>query len=405
LKVLKIVGWSAGGVIAFAIVLTLIALFVNRRDAEASAAAIRFEELYRDRPFVADDDNGFVFATDFDSVPDETVARDSKVKELLEACRPESTHCAATFDASDEYFDKWMATESGLLERYRKLISHTGWREVVPEDIAAEFPPYALVMDGQKLLLLQAKTLAGKQDYAGIKALLESDIRFWRMTLASSDILISKMIAVAALKRHFEWGSLILRKLPHEHVREAVPAEWRAAISAAERSMARCWVGEWKFMSGALRTEPDLHGAEQLFQIQASINESAEYFSRLVEMLDVSLDRYESAVQEADAWASRPLLPRSIYNLTGKMLLNLNASAYIPYVRRVADIEGARRAAAAAIELHEQSVELADVAAALAASPLRNPYNNKPFAWDAATRAILFQGLQQDRRGLHRIYY
>ena len=406
MKFLRIVGWSLGGVVALAILLYAIARLVNWRDEQPSAAAIRFEELYRDRPFVADDDNGFVMVTDFDNVPDETAPRDPKVKELLEACRPpDSTRCASTFDASGEYFDKWMVTESRLLDRYGELLSRPGWREVTPEDVSAVLPPYTLVMDGQKLFLLHARSLAGKQDYAGVKALLERDIRFWRRVLASSDILISKMIAVAALRRHFEWGSLILRKLPHEHVLQAVPAEWRVAISREERSMLRCWVGEWKFASGVMRGEAPPNGTDQFFQIQASINASAEYFSRLTEMLDVPLDRYESAIQKADDWASKPRWPRSPYNLTGKILLNIGAPAYIPYVRRVADVEGVRRAAAAVIALHEHSVELADVAAALAASPHRNPYNNKPFAWDAPTRAVLFRGLQPDPRGLHRIYY
>ena len=41
----------------------------------------------------------------------------------------------------------------------------------------------------------------------------ERDLRFWRIVLQSSDILVSKMMATAMLNRHFEWGNLVLRTL------------------------------------------------------------------------------------------------------------------------------------------------------------------------------------------------
>ena len=64
------------------------------------------------------------------------------------------------------------------------------------------------------LLLLQAKVLADDGDVAAASALLASDARFWRMVHASADSLITKMIAGAALRRHFEWGNLVLRGFP-----------------------------------------------------------------------------------------------------------------------------------------------------------------------------------------------
>lgn len=54
-----------------------------------------------------------------------------------------------------------------------------------------------LTLDGQKLLLLNAKILAEHGDYVGAQSLLEEDLHFWRKVLESSDILITRMIATA----------------------------------------------------------------------------------------------------------------------------------------------------------------------------------------------------------------
>jgi hypothetical protein len=56
-------------------------------------------------------------------------------------------------------------------------------------------------MDGQKLLLLSARLKVAEGDNAGIRQLLDEDLRFWRMVLESSDTLISRMIALRAMTK------------------------------------------------------------------------------------------------------------------------------------------------------------------------------------------------------------
>ena len=419
-KALKLTGWTVGGIAALGVALYLIALAINVRDAKPSPTAVRFEQLYRDRPTIADGDNAFVYVTGFDTIDRESVDRSPEIKAFLHACRLQGTDCLAAFDASDNVFASWMATESRLLEQYRKLLTHRGWREVIPTDVAEPFPLYGSVINGQKLFLLEARSLVAAGDFAGIQSRLDDDMRFWRMVLASSDILLSKIVAASALKRNFEWGSLILRKLPPDHVSEAVPHQWRVALSDSELSMLRCFVGEWKFMTASLRKEierdeaPDgqttlaslsSFGAKPLFQMQASANQQAEYLSRIVETLSVPLDRYEAATNKIDDLATDAFPLQIIYNPVGKMALRISAPLYAPYARRVADIEGVRRAALAAATLREKYVKAADVGAALKASHQRNPYNNNPFAWDAQSGAIVFQGLETGKSGLHHIYY
>jgi hypothetical protein len=458
-RILKVIGWTAGAVAGVGIVLYLAAVAINWRDREPSAAAVRFTNLYRQRPVVADQDNAYIYVMGFAVAPGESprqmgsrrvawmqdsshgarldtakdplrkrfdyrARRPPAVPEFVDACKSGNARCAAAFAADDAVFEQWMASEGWLLERYRALIAHPGWRESVPFDVGAPLPPYALVMDGQRFLLLNARVLAERGDFAGVSKLLEEDLRFWRKVLESSDTLISKMMATAAITHHFELGSLIFRESQPGTVMSAVPANWSIAISESERSMRRCLVGEWMFMSAAMRdTDAGLDVSNDssvvartlgrviapLYQPQDSMNKNAEYLSGITELLSVPLDRYADAVNRAQEFSQRrvkeALPPHSAYNMVGQVLVGLAASDFGSYARRVGDLEGVRRAALAAVTLHAANVGVSEVAAALTASSLRDPYNNGPFSWDEKGSAIVFHGLETGERHEHRILY
>jgi hypothetical protein len=64
-RILKIVGWIAGGTLGLGVALYLVAVAINWHDREPSAAAIQFTNLYRERPTVAEEDNAFIYAMGF----------------------------------------------------------------------------------------------------------------------------------------------------------------------------------------------------------------------------------------------------------------------------------------------------------------------------------------------------
>jgi hypothetical protein len=245
MRQLKIIATLVGGLLAAVVLGYLALLFINRHDQPPSQDALHFAELYRDRPPVANADNGYLYAIDF----------------------PES---------------------GDLFDRYRGLLSHSGWRQPKPFEATARWPTHGKIPQGQELLLLRAAELADGGDIAGVHDLLAEDVRFWRMVLGSSDLLIDKMSAVVMLDRHFELANLALRRLS---------------------------------------------------------------------------------------------------------------------AKRVADVEGARRAAVLATTLRSSGVSAEDVPAQLAASEIRDPYTNGPFAWDLKEKAIVFTGLVPGERGRHDLKY
>jgi hypothetical protein len=463
-KILTVGAWILASILGLGVAAYAIAVAVNWRDQEPSAAALSLAAAHRDRPALPDADNAFIYAMGFAVSPgddprsmgskrvawmqqrqtgastapdplgervDYGLKRPAAITKLIEECQSDARACNELFSAGDGAFLDWTAAEGGLLQRYQTLIAHTGWKETVPYDLSMPMPAYARVVDGQRLLLMNARMLAKKGDHGAVKKLLEDDLRFWRTVLESSDILITRMIATGALNRHFEWGNLVLKELAPANAALAMPAQWEAALTDSERSFRRCLAGEWLFTSSLLRSLsitpywPDLamsSGEDSssldqfinglmhpLYQPQDSINAFALHYSQLAELLDAPLRNYQTALERSQAanerWQADTSRSLSLYNIVGRRVVAEGATDFGFYAARVNDIEGVRRAALTATRLRERNVPASEVAAALETASPRNPYNDRPFGWDAAQGAIVFTGLQTGPRGEHRIEY
>ena len=120
---------------------------------------------------------------------------------------------------------------------------------------------------------------------------------------------------------------------------------------------------------------------------------------------DVPLEQYEAAANRVTMLSEPVEEPFSVYNLTGRPFSRMTGD-FGTYVRRVGDIEGVRRAALLTVNLRDSNTPVSSVPAALAASPLRNPYDGQAFVWDETRGAIVFQGLEEDvERREHRLLY
>jgi hypothetical protein len=464
-KLLGLTLWLVGGAIALAVVAYLGLLAVNWRDRPPSEAALKWSAVNRDRPPVSDADNGFVYAMGFGvgrgddphtagvrrvewlgqfpddpyvPVTDDPVdtldyksGRILAVTRLSEACRPDFRECAVAMEGADEAVGKWLQTEEWLLDRYLALLERAGWLEFAPFDVRAPLPTYDMIADGQKLLLSRAWVLAGQKDAAGARQLMEKDLRFWRQVLESSDILITKMIAVASLKRHFLMGSLVLRRLPSDLAGDARPQEWTKAFTRSELSLTRCLAGELVFSSrtieqikkhgawtsvlwGEVEQKGQLDGllakaVSPMLQPQDLINQWAGVFDRILLELDVPLEEYPAALERANAIHSEgrgaaASLPK-IYNPVGDMAFRIFAVSYVGYAPRVTDLEGIRRAADLTAGLRSRNVSADEVPAQLLSSGIRDPYTGKPFKWDAKEGAVVYTGLEPGERGRQAFKY
>lgn len=60
-KIAKLLAWLIGGAIGLVVVIYLVVLAINWSDVPPSAEAVRFAQIYADRPHVSDEQNAFVY--------------------------------------------------------------------------------------------------------------------------------------------------------------------------------------------------------------------------------------------------------------------------------------------------------------------------------------------------------
>ena len=447
---MRALAWAVGALVALPLIAYLVLVAVNWNDEPPSADARHLAALIRDRPPLEDAANGYIHALgiaaaadvdpvalgsarsayietfvsppsagDYPALPgkdaDYRAARSEAVAALSSACG-EASACADALGAHPDAVASWLASERWMLERYRRMLATGAWREAVPRDAGTPLAGYQHVLEAQKLHLLAVRQEALAQDPAAVRALLEQDLVFWREAFASSDLLVSKMIAAAAIRRNLGLGNLALHQLPPERVLDAVPPSWRQPLTVAERSLARPLAGEWQVIGAALRMAmaPEAQGGRAaarvldrlqrpLYQEQATLNLFAGWLAglgRASESPYPELAQVLGDVGQPQEGASLWLRP---YNVVGRVLASVAAPAYMSYIARTADIEGQRRATLLAASLRGAGIQHEGAATAVRDAPLRSPYDDTPFEWDAAGGAVVFQGLEQGERGRHAV--
>lgn len=451
---LRVVGWLLLGAVLLLAITVGALLFLNRHDQPPSAQLQALHAAAKARPTVADADNAYIYllgmgvaqgedptaagrarlewmtsqppGTPLGPKPyDESSWRDQRseaVKALFEICRNPDAECSRALMHGDAELAVWLESEGWLLERYLALITHTQWRESIPRR-GEGFLPYQHATDGQRLLMARAWQLGGQGEAHALTELLQRDLVFWRRALAHSDLLLTKMIASTALRRHFGWGSLAIQRLPSAAAMAAIPSAWSTALTPEERSMRRSLAGEvlwmeWQVDDAFQLWQSEDHSisdsllqwmAKSLFRRQDTLNRHAILMMQQAEVLDgpvhelVSAAARQRTVAETESWPALPEAPW--YNLAGKMALAISEPAYSDYGLRIADLEGMRRLALLSVELHGHRANASALPGLLKTSAWQDPYTGKPFTWDSASGELVFEGLEPGERSRYVIPY
>lgn len=446
MRVARWLGYGLLAVVALGVVLVAI---VAWRFYVPSAGARKLNAVYAARTQVPDTDNGWVYVWGF-AAPDgadvieiahrrvawlkakqadpyletsdprgEAVGwlgtqTSAAMERLKQDCRSGvATPCARAFKEwpIDQPFN---AVETLLAKRYETLIAHRGWCETVPYDTNAPLPPYSDIIDGQRVLLLQVRAAAAAGDAIRVRDLLDRDLTFWRATLASSDLLLTKMIAVSALNYHFFFGNLALRELPIAQQSAAIPPTWRRPMSAEELSLLRGLAGEFYWIQGLLRRQ----SPEQLAELDDEMSMSEEFsvgeelleqIARRFRPVQRRLNQVADAYVMADASFAAATLNdyEAVSERVDKQTKGMGLFVMVSrYALRVATIEGVRRAALLTAELRSRGVSPEQVSAELAeASSAKNPFKPQPFDWDPTQKAVIYTGPEENRWKRHTYFY
>jgi len=407
------------------------ALLVACDSAPTTDSMATLKQVFAERPTVADEDNafldvfGFLGPADQDAHelgvrrvtwllkfhaepktagPDPAVPglvtkghRTQALNQIIDACR--AAMARACSSALDRARDTKLLSEIEpvLLQRYAALLGRRGWMEIDTVYPTSPLPSYDGTIEAQRLALIRLRQVASG-DAGKIRTSLERDLAFWRGVMASSDSLFSKVIALSAVRQHFALGSFVLHDLPADQLDRAIPESWRRPFTELERSMLRPMAGEF------MREEAQTRGSEEQLH-QAEVQGEGEVVEEPRRGLVIDLGRRNVGPPKLVDYANYYLVaanayrvPLSEYETVSKELrgkyhtVTSRGWDVTQYATRVASAEGMRRAALLALELRSKGVAPADVARQLEESTSRNPYDGKPFVWDAADQAIVFTG-------------
>lgn len=449
--VMRAAARAVAALVAFAVVAYLVLVAVNWNDQPPSADTERLLSMKHERPEVADAANGYVHVLGLAAAPDADpvalgaernaylesfvaapsggvalelpgvevdyrAARSPEVAALVEACA-ETSACLDALRAHPDVLARWMASEQWLLDRYRRMLATDRWREAMPGDIGAPMVGYGHATEVQKLFLLAVRRHALAGDPEAVRDLLQRDLVFWRRALASSDLILSKMVAVAAIKRHFALGNLALRELPPGLAATAVPPSWREPLTVAERSLARPLANEWHYASEVLRTSmsEDKGGGDSLqrlgdralrpfYQPQATLNLGAARMAGLGALSELPYPEMGAALARLVLPDDDTPIRLRSYNPIGNVIDSVaagSASSYADYIARASDLEGLRRAALLVATLRVAGIQQQDAEGAVDDAVLRNPYDGAAFEWDTGDGVLVFRGREQGERGRH----
>ena len=451
--------WATIAIVAVPVALYLFALAVNWRDQPPNAEALELAAAAAPDP-IPDSANAYVYMLGFavppvgdpaligvtradwirtlaadpelstDSDPYPGSAPDFEMPEglaaVLKACGNPDAGCVTAFEATTSGLGQQLDKQRTLIDRYRALLDYHAWRDITTGDIRSPLPPYAAASYARRLFLLDTWRLAAAGNATEVRTRLEADLAFWRMALAESDVMFGKTVAASFVSLNFLWGNLILRRLPPEQRADGVPEVWRKPLTVTERSIRRALANEWRIVNSTslFMREHELRlplaGAQQsrsvfqrvaarlelpLFKAQATINRYAAMYVKLEALLSVPYAELGAALAHAPETDEPPKGVLAVtYNVIGNALGNPEPLVTNNAVR-IADLEGARRAAVMTADLRVLKIppELAGAMIPLAAT--RDPYTGGPFAWTAEPATISFTGLERTNGTRHKFLY
>ncbi len=454
--------WTTIAVVAVPVVLYLFAVAVNWRDQPPNAEALELAAAATPEP-IPDSANAYVYllgfavprvgdpalvgatraewiralaadteidrtsdpypgsAPDFQQIPEPLAA-------VLTPCSTPDAGCVAAFEAAAGNLREQLDAQRPLIDRYRTFLGYRAWRDITTGDVRGPLASYAEVGYARRLFLLDTWLRAATGDADEVRVRLGADLALWRLVLAESDSLYSKIIAAAYVRQHFAWGNLVLRRLPEERRADGVPEAWRKTLTTAERSMRRTLANEWRVVNSSIQSmkayglaiplpakAADPRSAFEraaarlelaLLQPQATANRYAAVFAKLESVANVPYAELGAALAHAPDLDEPPTGVFAVtYNLLGNALATPETEVLADYGARIADLEGARRAAVLTVDLRILKIPAALAGAMIPLAAVRDPYTGGPFGWTPEPAMVSFTGLERGPGALHTFLY
>lgn len=338
-------------------------------------------------------------------------------------CRPESTGCLADIERRAAELDAEITRNTAWLARYRALRAYPAYSELVVISTQMPLPQWTTILHASDLVDAEiAKKMAAAATRQSALDELAAEVRFYERLGTNADLLITRMVAAAALERKYRLASELLARYPgvvktHAEslgdITRPLPSQWARLqkvadgefrwLASAHQDISRDIGRQMTLGMGdppvALRALESVHGFNA-YRPQATLNALARQSRRIGSFYsaparDIVQGRaeFEQDSGEFNLWAPRNLL----YNPIGKVLLHYGRTSWGEYALRLHDVDGLSRLLflqRLAIEAGFKADASPEILTPLLKfdSRLFDPYTQQPMEWEAAEGALRFTG-------------
>jgi len=394
-SIFKGVKYLLAFVIFAPIALYVVLLLLNLSDEDKSAQVLAFEDFIAEKQQLTTKQNAYISLVGITAKPDENIhviglermetladsklttkplpfndffdvdAISAQLNSIFSSCqRGEQLdeNCQKSLLNQQEQIATLISENQLLIQRYRMITQLPHWHEILPASIVyTDGMRYQFLLSLQKLNMLAIWQMTIEREYNPdeVARLLDQQGIFVRNILSSTHMLLTKMIAVSAVRSHFNWlGFIISNNVSNSEqsseqliVKQSVVNALSQPLTSAELSLDQIIIGEWLFTQSVYQQAVDETDGEYawtnffllpLFSQQATSNLHAAVMKEAVENLTVETNRAkENQLCLTDK--SWQMLTWYSYNPIGKLIICAPGLDFSSYKESLNSVETLRK--------------------------------------------------------------
>jgi hypothetical protein len=292
-----------------------------------------------------------------------------------------------------------------MLARYQQVIKLTQYQNINDASFATPLPSYSSILRLNQIRLAQLYNLNLNLQFIQQAA---ADMKFWRMVLTQSRTMIDQMVAVASISNNLQLLSELIqsKKLNTQSINELILL--LTPLTFDEIDISEAFIAEAAVMYRHLPVmsskeiesifDSNLLPMSVLLQPNATNNKHYEYFLKpVVKLSKQPVEQFYKVVQSNSLNLKENFnvgfSPTNLYNLTGKMLLEVSIWSPIDYIGRMHDLNG--MISLVKLQLQLKQSEEVNFEQAINMSPIKNPYTNQAMDFDKESNWLGFKCLDK----------
>ncbi len=286
-----------------------------------------------------------------------------------------------------------------LLKRYDEIMQKTRYVETTEQRAEIPLPPLGGLM---KLSRLKLALAYHQNDRTEFLSQIKTNIDFWRMMFIDGKMLISKLIAISAIRNHLQILSEVIAKEELSHVEQIQVAEDLSLLMNEKWSIAEAFVSEHRMIASSIENSDWKVQLSQFFwQKNATQNNHYKYFTQvMLELSQLSSTEFYKQMQACKKQGADSTLAcfgwdgesfkhfLNPYNMYGNWLIGAVMFDGDKYIARTHDLKGLLNLVKLQLEIKQYPQKT--VEEVIKHSKYTNPYTEEPMLFNSESEEISF---------------